>query len=232
MQPLLERLPSDRPVIALDWLGHGGRPIPDALCIEEIGADLIAQMDARGVPAAHLFGFSVGGLLALWLAVHYPKRVLSVATLTAKFIYNEAAIAHATHLTSAERLLRSNPERVEALERMHAPQDWQELIRKVRNMFIAFAERPPLTPGEIAGITQPVLAFGALEDPLVPAAEVLELARLLPNATPALFPGSAHPLAQAPLDTIVRTLHRFIENPVSMQRSARVKLTDFRWDRA
>ncbi|NNM78295.1 alpha/beta fold hydrolase [Sphingomonas sp. ID1715] len=231
MQPLLDRLGTERPVIALDWLGHGGRPIPERFTVEAIGADLIAQLDARGIAAAHFFGFSVGGLLALWLAARHPERVLSVATLTAKFIYDARAIAHATHLTSAERLLRSNPERAAALERMHAPQDWQALIVKVRDMFAEFAERPPLTREELAGITKPVLALGALEDPLVPAAEVRELAGLVPGAIPALFPGTAHPLAQAPLDTIVRTLTRFIDNPAGLQRTARVKLTEFRWDR-
>ena len=135
------------------------------------------------------------------------------------------------HLTNAERLLRSNPDRAEALAQMHAPQDWRKLIVKVREMFSAFAETPPLTRDNIRRIAQPVLAFGAMEDPLVPAAEVRELARLLPNAIPALFPGSAHPLAQAPLDTIVRTLLGFIEDPARLARGARVKLTDFRWDR-
>jgi pimeloyl-ACP methyl ester carboxylesterase len=230
MQPLLERLGRERPVIALNWLGHGGRPVPDRFTIEDIGADLIAQCDERGIGAAHWFGFSVGGLLALWLAARHPDCVLSVATLTAKFIYDEAAVAHATHLTNAGRLLRSNPARAEALERMHAPQDWQELIVKVRDMFVAFAEAPPLTREEVQRIRQPVLAFGALEDPLVPAAEVRELASLLPNATPALFPGSAHPLAQAPLDTIARTLLGFIEDPSRLERNARVRLTEFRWD--
>ena len=232
MQPLLEKLEDERPVIALNWLGHGGRSIPNELTIEDIGADLIRQLDARKIGAAHWFGFSVGGLLALWLAAHHPERVLSVATLTAKFIYDEAAIAHATHLTNAERLRRSNLERAEALERMHAPQDWQCLIVKVRDMFATFAQTPPLTREEVAGIQQPVLAFGALEDPLVPATEVRQLANLLPNAIPALFPGSAHPLAQSPLDTIARTLLGFIEDPGKLARSARVKLTEFRWDRA
>ena len=232
MQPLLDRLPAERTVVALDWLGHGGRAIPDRFSIEAIGADLVAQCDARGIAAAHWFGFSVGGLLALWLAVHHPQRVLSVATLTAKFVYDEAAIAHAAHLTNAGRLLRSNPARAEALERMHAPQDWRTLIVKVRDMFATFAEKPPLTREEMAGIRQPLLALGALEDPLVPAAEVRELAQLVPTAVPALFPGSAHPLAQAPLDTIVRTLLRFIDDPGRFGSSARVKLTEYRWDRA
>ncbi len=232
MQPLLDKLEGDRPVIALNWLGHGGRTIPGEFSIADIGADLIEQCDERGITAAHWFGFSVGGLIALWLAAHRPERVISVATLTAKFIYDEAAVAHATHLTNADRLLRSNPARAEALERMHAPQDWQQLIVKVRDMFAAFAAAPPLTREEMRRIRQPVLAFGALEDPLVPAAEVRELANLLPNAIPALFPGSAHPLAQAPLDTIARTLLGFIEDPARFARGARVTLTGFRWDRA
>jgi pimeloyl-ACP methyl ester carboxylesterase len=230
MGPLLERLGDARPVVAFNLVGHGGRPVPALLSIEAMAEDALAECDRRGISAAHWFGYSVGGLVALWIAAHRPERVLSVATLTTKIVYDPPGVAHAAHLTSAERLLRSNPDRAEALRQMHLPQDWQQLIAVARQMFLSFAERPPLTTAELGRITAPALAFGALEDPLVPATEVRALAAALPNAIPALFAGTAHPLARAPLDAIVRTLREFHSDAGRLRRSAQVRLQEFRWD--
>ena len=233
MEPLLERLRGrGRQVIAFDMLGHGGRPIPDRIGIADLAQDIIAQCEARAVPSAHWLGFSVGGLVPLWLAAHHPTRVISIASLTTKIVYDAAAVAHATHLTDAVRVRRADPARAERLRVIHRPEDWERLIRVLQRMFAEFGQVPPLSPENLRGIRQPVLALGGLEDPLVPAAEVRTLATLVARGTPALFPGSAHPLEMAPLDTIARTLLAFLDDPERFGRSASVSLHDFRWDRA
>jgi pimeloyl-ACP methyl ester carboxylesterase len=231
LAPLLQRLGTDRPVFALDMVGHGGRPVPDQLTLADLVEDVRAQLDAQGVGPAHWFGYSVGGLVALKIAAREPDRFLSLATLTAKIVYDQAAISHAVHLADPDRVGRANPDRPDVLRRMHAPQDWMHVLDTVRRMFLGFADAPPITEAELARIGTPVLALGAMEDPIVPAAEVRSLVRLLPRATAALFPGTAHPIARAPLDTIVRTLARFQADPARMIRSAKVTLRDFRWDR-
>jgi len=231
MAPLLERLGLERPVLAPDMLGHGGRHIPDMLSVAALAEDMLARCDAEGIDRAHWFGYSVGGLVALWIAAHRPDRVLSVATLTTKFVYDEAAVAHAAHLANPERLLRSNPARAEALEKMHRPQDWRELIEVARRMFVGFADPPPIGREAIARIRVPLLAFGAMKDPMVSPGEVRQLAALVQHGVAALFPGTAHPLAQAPLETIAATLARFHADPARFTRAAKVTLRDYRWDR-
>jgi 3-oxoadipate enol-lactonase len=43
--------------------------------IERLGRDLLAVIDATGVPRVDLCGVSIGGLTALWVALHAPDRV-------------------------------------------------------------------------------------------------------------------------------------------------------------
>ena len=40
--------------------------------------DVVAVMDAAGMPSAHVYGMSMGGLIAQDLAIRYPERVLSL----------------------------------------------------------------------------------------------------------------------------------------------------------
>jgi pimeloyl-ACP methyl ester carboxylesterase len=66
-----------RRVIALDCRGHGrsGKPHdPEAYGGAVMCRDVIAVMDAAGVRVADLFGYSMGGTIALGLITLYPER--------------------------------------------------------------------------------------------------------------------------------------------------------------
>jgi 3-oxoadipate enol-lactonase len=66
-------------VIVYDTRGHGQSSVPPGpYTIAQLGRDALAILDAEGVARAHVCGLSLGGLTALWLAVHAPDRVRSL----------------------------------------------------------------------------------------------------------------------------------------------------------
>ena len=67
---------TDRSVWRYDTRGHGKSDAPAGeYSIERLGHDLLAIIDATGAPHADLCGLSIGGITALWVAVHAPHRV-------------------------------------------------------------------------------------------------------------------------------------------------------------
>jgi 2-succinyl-6-hydroxy-2,4-cyclohexadiene-1-carboxylate synthase len=65
-------------VVAPDLLGHGGSdaPVdPSRLGMQPQVADLIALLDLLQIPCAHVVGYSMGGRVALSLAIAAPDRV-------------------------------------------------------------------------------------------------------------------------------------------------------------
>jgi pimeloyl-ACP methyl ester carboxylesterase len=46
--------------------------------LADLARDCLAVLDGYGLPAAHLLGTSMGGMIAQWLAVHEPSRVRSL----------------------------------------------------------------------------------------------------------------------------------------------------------
>ena len=66
-------------VLRLDNRGAGLSDAPDeAYSIEGMANDVAAVMDAVGMPSAHVYGSSLGGLIAQELAIRHPERVLSL----------------------------------------------------------------------------------------------------------------------------------------------------------
>ncbi|MGB0732723.1 MAG: alpha/beta fold hydrolase [Pontibacterium sp.] len=62
-------------VIALDLRNHGKSPHHDEVGYKAMANDVIALMDDLNLKAAHIVGHSMGGKVAMQLAMNYPHRV-------------------------------------------------------------------------------------------------------------------------------------------------------------
>lgn len=81
MEGVIRSLAVDRPVLALDLVGHGLTDSPDdggrysmEACVDQV----VAALECLGVSEAHVLGYSMGGRVALSLAVAHPATVASL----------------------------------------------------------------------------------------------------------------------------------------------------------
>jgi 3-oxoadipate enol-lactonase len=66
-------------VITYDARGHGDSSVPPGpYTMAQLAGDALAILEAERIAAAHVCGLSLGGITALWLAVHAPERVRSL----------------------------------------------------------------------------------------------------------------------------------------------------------
>ena len=68
-------LATDYKVIRMDLRNHGKSPHSDIMDIPTMAEDVLATMDTLGVQQAHILGHSLGGKVAMQLAVTAPDRV-------------------------------------------------------------------------------------------------------------------------------------------------------------
>ncbi len=79
---LVAKMPAGWKWIAPDLRGHGSAPVA-ACTMDDCAADLVALWNQLGVERSHVAGYSMGGRLALHLAVRLPDRVRSLITIGA-----------------------------------------------------------------------------------------------------------------------------------------------------
>jgi 2-succinyl-6-hydroxy-2,4-cyclohexadiene-1-carboxylate synthase len=80
-EPFLPAFGSRFRVLTVDLLGHGKTDSPidiTAYRMENTARDLIALLDSLGIDKTYLLGYSLGGRLALYLALAYPERFMSL----------------------------------------------------------------------------------------------------------------------------------------------------------
>ena len=76
MRLLVKQFAENRTVVAVDNRGAGLSDKPNKpYTIELMAADAVAVLDAAGIQRTSVLGFSMGGRIALHLALTYPQRV-------------------------------------------------------------------------------------------------------------------------------------------------------------
>ncbi len=193
----IRALPGRR-VLAVDLPGHGAAPAPAARSVEGYARAVEALLDASGIAAAVVAGHSMGGAVALSLALSRPERVAGlvlVATGARLRVAPEALAAAASPegLAIAAR---------ETADRSFGPAA-SDGTREARARRIA-ATPPGLLHGDLAAcdafdvmarlgeIRAPALVVCGTEDRLTPPKYSAFLADRIAGARLVLVPGAGH----------------------------------------
>ena len=210
LTPLRDALAAhgDAPVHLVEFAGHGVTPPApgdDAgYRIERLAAHLEGWLDTHAPSGAVLFGYSMGGYVALHLAATRPARVAAVVTLGTKLAWTpEVAAREASRLDPA--VLRAKvPRFADALAARHAGGGWEAVLARTAGLLTALGAHPLLTPDVLATIACPVRVLVGDRDATLPVAECVDAVRALPRGELGVLPGTPHPLEQVNAERLAR----------------------------
>ncbi len=197
-------------VIAFDNRGSGRSDKPATPYTIRLFADDTADlMDALGIASTHVYGQSMGGLIAQELALSYPERVRTLVLGSTTCGGQQAVPALPEHLTLMAALNTLSVE--EAAEKGLPLMYSEEFIARKRQELIAraLAEaelRPPLDAfvrqvqatvrheayDRLPQICCPTLIISGADDKVVPAENSRILAERIPNAELVVLPKAGH----------------------------------------
>ena len=66
---------NEHPIIAIDMRNHGESPHVEGMSYPLMTDDVLKVLDALGLETVNLMGHSMGGKVAMWLALHQPARI-------------------------------------------------------------------------------------------------------------------------------------------------------------
>ncbi len=163
----LER--SGHRVIAYDARGHGRSspaPSPDAYTYDDLGRDLIAVLDDRGIERAVLAGASMGAHTLLWLALRAPERVGALVVITPAYdpAVNEDEARLARWDALADGLEQDGVEGfIAAQDRPPVPEAWQETVLRVTRQRLSQHEHPQAVADALRAVPRS-RPFGAIDE--------------------------------------------------------------------
>lgn len=212
LQPLKELLSLDREVHATDLPGHGGRPFGEGVfSIASFADDVLRFMDEKGFAAADIFGYSMGGYIACYLAKHHPSRIGKVVTLATKFHWDEAVAAKEVQMLNADKISLKLPTFAETLQKRHSPNDWKQVLNRTAELLLELGASNTLKENDYREILAPCLVLLGDRDKMITLEETVAVYKALPAAQMGILPSTPHPIEQVNLPGLVFFLRQFLD---------------------
>lgn len=209
---IAEELADNYKVYTLDFSGHGGKSFPaEPLSIQVFAQEVLAFLDEEGLDKVSIFGYSMGGYVAMYLAKRHPERVDKIVTLATKFHWDEPTAAKETKMLDAGKIEEKLPAFAAALQKRHAPNDWKELLGKTIDMLNRMGQDNPLNPEDYTGMNQPCMILLGDRDKMITLEETLQVYKTLPNAQMGMLPNTHHPIEQVNVPYLLFYIRQFIQ---------------------
>lgn len=205
----LKSLLADRfTVHCFNFEGHGGLPSTVNFSMDLFVENTLKYLQENSIESTSIFGYSMGGYVALKLALMHPEKVFQICTLGTKFDWSKEAAEKEVKMLNPEIIESKVPKFAARLNELHQPENWKNLMHKTAKMMLELANGKALTHIHFSKINHKVSIGIGSNDQMVSLKESEEVANALPNGKLVQLKGVPHPI-----DLIdARILNQYIEN--------------------
>jgi pimeloyl-ACP methyl ester carboxylesterase len=213
LQTLVDLLADDFQVHCLNFPGHGGEPVhADQFNIPAFASALNVFIILNNLQGADVFGYSMGGYVALYTSILHPGLIGSIFTLATKFHWSPESAAKEVLMLDATVIESKIPKYAEMLAKRHHPSDWKTVLKNTAEMMLSLGENPLLDEKTLKQINCKTLISVGDKDQMVSLSETIATYQQIPGAGLAVLPETQHPFEKLDLSMVKWHLLRFLHH--------------------
>lgn len=213
LQPLTKALENYFQVHTFNFSGHGGRPFGDKHFSISLFSDQIGEyMQEMGISQTTIFGYSMGGYAAMYLARQFPDKISKLITLATKFHWDEKTAAREVTMLNGKTIQEKVPAFAAQLQQRHAPNDWLVLLEKTSQLLTDLGKQNALQPEDHAAIATPCLLLLGDRDKMVTLDETVAVYKQSPHGQLGVLPGTPHALEQVNVPLLAGMISTFLNH--------------------
>lgn len=211
LQPIAEKLADKYIVHTLSFTGHGGSTIPEeAFTIPLFANQALDYLQENNIRKTNVFGYSMGGYVAMFLAKNNPEKISNCITLATKYHWDKMVSANEVKKLDPGVIQQKIPAFADQLKQRHAPQAWETVLKKTAALLEHLGNNNTLKLNDYPSIRIPVLLLLGDRDKMITLEETLAVFEQLPNAEMAMLPGTPHQIEQVDKDLLTLLIKNFI----------------------
>jgi pimeloyl-ACP methyl ester carboxylesterase len=192
---LRAQLPDNQAIFALNLPGHGHLPTAESFSMRLFADAVLDFLNEKNYAQADVFGYSMGGYVALWLAWQHPERVRQVRTLGTKLDWSPEVAAGMGRMFDPEKIEAKAPALAQSLAAQHGA--WKLLCQRTAAFLRDLGEGKGIPAAAFGEIRCPVRIGWGTADQVVSEAESRRVAEAIPQGELEILPDVPHLLEQA-----------------------------------
>lgn len=193
-EELAQLLSTDFNCHLLNFNGHGAGAECAEMSIELFSETLVTFIQQNKLVKPLVFGYSMGGYVALYTESTHPGIVQSIITLGTKFSWSPEIAKHEIKLLNPEKIQEKIPQFASYLEKVHQPKDWKNVLMQTHGLMQKLGANPLLTESVLQTITIPITLCWGENDTMVTKEETQWAKTHLKYADFRVLAGVPHPI--------------------------------------
>ncbi len=195
-QPQIKSLSKHFNLLVPDFPGHGQSLLPEGetLSVSLMARAVIKMLTDEGVDKAHILGSSMGGAVALWIALKYPQYVDKLIIYRIGYSKNTETYEQTRQMANPEYWKKYGLHRW--LSQLHSPQgdenSWEEVIANVSKVLDPETSDHNHSLSDLQAIGSPTLLIAGDSDPLIPLDTLLAMKNTIPDCALWVMPNASH----------------------------------------
>lgn len=197
LQPLSELLKNDFEVHCLEFEGHGQTPSDKPFSIDGFVDNLKEYLDEKILRNIIVFGYSMGGYVALKLAARNPEYFEKIITLGTKFHWTSEAAEKEVQYLNPDKIEVKLPAYAAMLEGLHGASSWKTMMQKTADMMLRLGNGEATSDELFKQIVVPCSLCLGDKDQMVSREETERIKDIIPHAEFELLEDTVHPIDRA-----------------------------------
>lgn len=194
----------------LTFEGHGDQLLAhDHFRIEHFTENVITFLNAHDLPQTDIFGYSMGGYVALSLAATHPDRVRRVFTLGTELVWTPARATRDVKLLDADKIAEKVPAFARTLEARHPALGWRQVLGATIEMLNDLGAHPRLMEDTFRSFSHPIRLGVGDQDTTAGVEDTVSVFRWLQKGELQVFPSTPHPFERVEVRMLAEAIKGF-----------------------
>jgi pimeloyl-ACP methyl ester carboxylesterase len=200
----------DLSVHSFDFSGHDGKPIDKPFTIQQFSQDLQEYISDHSLKEPYIFGYSMGGYVALYFAANNPDIIRGIITLGTKLNWNPETAIKETSLLKPDKIEADFPQFANTLIAKFTPDNWKQVVLHTSSLLVQLGLSNFLNEQTAQKIKGKVDVILGEFDKMVTAEESKDFVSHLEKGSFHIMPNTKHPLDKVDMIQLAELINKLM----------------------
>lgn len=194
----------------MDFSGHGSKDFSNGFGITVFARELHDFIEINNLSKPHVFGYSMGGYVALYLAAQHKDVLSNIITLGTKFAWSPEIAEKEIKMLDANTITEKVPKFAEALQKRHGSK-WKAMLTRTSEMMLDLGNNNLLNKSSFEKIQSKTAIGLADNDTMVSKEETDFAASQIKNSVRFTMQNSKHPIETVDVKALADLIKKFTD---------------------